>query len=400
MNSAASESTLSGPGGAAGTAPLLSVRNLSVRFDTEDGDSVQAVRDISFDLAPGEILGLVGESGSGKSVSMSTLLRLNPSPPAHITGGSVMFHGTDLLTLPERQMRRIRGREIAMVFQDPTMSFNPVRTIGHQLSEAMRVHDRGVSRASARARALELLELVGVPSPAVRYGQYPHEYSGGMRQRAMIAMALANKPKLLIADEPTTALDVTVQAQILDTLREIQRETGLSIILITHDMGIIAEVADRVLVMYAGRIVETADVNPMFAAPLHPYTRGLLSSLPRSCPRSPGSRRASTRRRPAARFTRAAPCRPAGSCAAPSSRSLSSQATARTRTGPMRSRATSSASWRQPRPPSARVGLRCDGRYPCDEHKSQRGQPRCRRTRCSRVAGCGGGPADRVRPDR
>jgi oligopeptide/dipeptide ABC transporter ATP-binding protein len=272
---------LSAPGGAAGTAPLLSVRDLSVRFDTEHGDSVQAVRDISFDLAPGEILGLVGESGSGKSVSMSTLLRLNPSPPAHVTGGPVMFGGTDLLTLPERHMRRIRGREIAMVFQDPTMSFNPVRTIGHQLSEAMRVHDRGLSRASARARALELLELVGVPSPAVRYSQYPHEYSGGMRQRAMIAMALANKPKLLIADEPTTALDVTVQAQILDTLREIQRETSLSIILITHDMGIIAEVADRVLVMYAGRIVETADVNPMFAAPLHPYTRGLLSSLPR-----------------------------------------------------------------------------------------------------------------------
>jgi oligopeptide/dipeptide ABC transporter ATP-binding protein len=271
---------LSGPGGAAGTAPLLSVRNLSVRFDTEHGDSVQAVRDISFDLAAGEILGLVGESGSGKSVSMSSLLRLNPSPPAHVTGGSVMFLGRDLLTLPERQMRHIRGREIAMVFQDPTMSFNPVRTIGNQLSEAMRVHDRGLSRASARARAIELLELVGVPSPAVRYGQYPHEYSGGMRQRAMIAMALANKPKLLIADEPTTALDVTVQAQILDTLREIQRETSLSIILITHDMGIIAEVADRVLVMYAGRIVETADVNPMFAAPLHPYTRGLLSSLP------------------------------------------------------------------------------------------------------------------------
>jgi oligopeptide/dipeptide ABC transporter ATP-binding protein len=260
--------------------PLLAVRNLSVRFDTEDGESVQAVRDISFDLQPGEIVGLVGESGSGKSVSMSSLLRLNPSPPAHVTGGSVRFLGTDLLTLSERQMRRIRGREISMVFQDPTMSFNPVRTIGQQISEAMRVHDRGLSRANARRRSIELLEMVGVPSPLVRYGQYPHEYSGGMRQRAMIAMALANKPKLLIADEPTTALDVTVQAQILDTLREIQRETRLSIILITHDMGIVAEVADRVLVMYAGRIVESADVNPMFAAPLHPYTRGLLASLP------------------------------------------------------------------------------------------------------------------------
>ncbi len=383
------------------------MRNLSVRFDTEDGDSVQAVRDISFDLAPGEILGLVGESGSGKSVSMSTLLRLNPSPPAHITGGSVMFHGTDLLTLPERQMRRIRGREIAMVFQDPTMSFNPVRTIGHQLSEAMRVHDRGVSRASARSRALELLELVGVPSPAVRYGQYPHEYSGGMRQRAMIAMALANKPKLLIADEPTTALDVTVQAQILDTLREIQRETGLSIILITHDMGIIAEVADRVLVMYAGRIVETADVNPMFAAPLHPYTRGLLSSLPslEAPVEEPAlDPRAAAEPQPAAGRLRVPPAlHPVGRPGAVQhrrSRSLSRQATARTRTGPMRSRVTSSASWRQPRPPSARVGLRCDGRYPCDEHETGRGQPRCRRTRCSRVAGCGRGPADRVRPDR
>jgi oligopeptide/dipeptide ABC transporter ATP-binding protein len=263
-----------------GSLPLLSVQNLSVEFRT-GGEPVQAVRDVSFDLYAGEILGLVGESGSGKSVSMNSLLRLNPSPPANITGGSVQFMGTDLLSLSERQLRRVRGRNIAMIFQDPTTSFNPVQTIGSQIFEAMRVHDRGISRRTARLRAIELLDLVGVPSPKVRYAQYPHEFSGGMRQRAMIAMALANRPKLLIADEPTTALDVTVQAQILETLQEIQRETNLSIILITHDMGIIAEIADRVLVMYAGKIVETAEVEPIFGSPLHPYTRGLLSSLPR-----------------------------------------------------------------------------------------------------------------------
>ena len=268
------------PAPAGGTAPLLSVRNLSVEFAAEDGQ-VQAVRDISFDLQAGEILGLVGESGSGKSVSMSSLLRLNPSPPARITGGSVSFEGTDLLKLSERQMRRFRGREIAMVFQDPAMSLNPVQTVGSQITEAMRVHDRGLSRRDARTRAIELLDLVGVPSPKVRFAQYPHEYSGGMRQRAMIAMALSNRPKLLIADEPTTALDVTVQAQILDLLQDIQREANVSIIMITHDIGIIAEIADRVLVMYAGKIVEAADVQPIFEAPLHPYTRGLFLSLPR-----------------------------------------------------------------------------------------------------------------------
>ena len=265
---------------AGGAAPLLSVRNLSVEFQVEGGQ-VQAVRDISFDLRPGEILGLVGESGSGKSVSMSSLLRLNPSPPARITGGSVLFQGTDLLALSERQLRRFRGREIAMVFQDPAMSLNPVQTVGSQITEAMQVHDRGLSRRDARARAIELLDLVGVPAPTVRYSQYPHEFSGGMRQRAMIAMALSNRPKLLIADEPTTALDVTVQAQILDLLQDIQREEQVSIILITHDIGIIAEVADRVLVMYAGKVVETAGVGPLFETPLHPYTRGLLASLPR-----------------------------------------------------------------------------------------------------------------------
>ncbi|HTV98903.1 MAG TPA: ABC transporter ATP-binding protein [Streptosporangiaceae bacterium] len=272
--------TTSPDSAAGGTVPLLSVRNLSVEFRV-DGGEVQAVRDISFDLNAGEVLGLVGESGSGKSVSMSSLLRLNPSPPARITGGSVLFQGTDLLALSERQLRRFRGREIAMIFQDPAMSLNPVQTIGSQITEAMQVHDRGLSRRDARTRAVELLDLVGVPSPTVRYSQYPHEFSGGMRQRAMIAMALSNRPKLLIADEPTTALDVTVQAQILDLLQDIQREENVSIILITHDIGIIAEVADRVLVMYAGKVVETAGVRPLFETPLHPYTRGLLASLPR-----------------------------------------------------------------------------------------------------------------------
>src|SRR6202042_637672 len=201
-------------------------------------------------------LGLVGESGSGKSVSMSSLLRLNPSPPARITGGSGLFQGTDLLALSERQLRRFRGREVAMGFPDTPTSLNPVQTVGSQITEAMQVHDRGLSRRDARTRAVELLELVGVPSPTVRYAQYPHEFSGGMRQRAMIAMALSNRPKLLIADEPTTALDVTVQAQILALLQDLQKRLGTAIIIITHDLGVVAEIADHICVMYAGRVVE------------------------------------------------------------------------------------------------------------------------------------------------
>jgi len=260
--------------------PLLSVRNLTTTFRTESG-IVQAVRGVSWDIYPGETLGVVGESGSGKSVTMASIMGLVPVPPGKVTGDTVLFRGRDLLTLRNREMRTIRGREITMIFQDPMTSFNPVRTIGHQISEAIRVHDSQVSRKAARARSIELLSLVGVPSPATRYSQFPHEYSGGMRQRAMIAMAIANQPKLIIADEPTTALDVTIQAQILDVLRLIQEETDAATILITHDLGLIAEMSDRVLVMYAGKVVESADVFSLFQNPRHPYTLGLLASLPR-----------------------------------------------------------------------------------------------------------------------
>jgi oligopeptide/dipeptide ABC transporter ATP-binding protein len=260
--------------------PLLSVRKLNTTFKTETG-IVQAVRDVSWDVYPGEVLGVVGESGSGKSVSMASIMGLVPSPSGKVTGESVMFGGRNLLELSNREMRRIRGQEITMIFQDPMTSFNPVRTIGHQVAEAIRVHDRSVSRRAARGRTIDLLKLVGVPSPATRYAQFPHEYSGGMRQRAMIAMAIANQPKLIIADEPTTALDVTIQAQILDVLTVIQEETDAATILITHDLGLIAEMSDRVLVMYAGKVVESAGVFPLFENPHHPYTLGLLASLPR-----------------------------------------------------------------------------------------------------------------------
>ncbi len=259
--------------------PLMSVRNLNTTFTTETG-RIHAVRGVSWDIYRSEVLGVVGESGSGKSVTMSSVMGLVPSPPGDVSGDSIEFDGRDLLTLPAKEMRSIRGREIAMIFQDPMTSFNPVRTIGHQIAEAIRVHDK-VSKKAAKARVIELLELVGVPSPATRYAQYPHEYSGGMRQRAMIAMAIVNRPKLLIADEPTTALDVTIQAQILDVLTSIRHETDAAMVLITHDLGLIAEMADRVLVMYGGKIVETADVGPLFSSPSHPYTVGLLDSLPR-----------------------------------------------------------------------------------------------------------------------
>ncbi|MFP5331391.1 MAG: ABC transporter ATP-binding protein [Acidimicrobiia bacterium] len=260
--------------------PLLSIRNLRTTFRTESG-VVQAVRNVSWDVYPGEFLGVVGESGSGKSVSMASIMGLVPSPSGKVTADGVFYAGSNLLELPEREMRRIRGREITMIFQDPMTSFNPVKTIGHQIAEAIRVHDRKVSRKAARARTIELLSLVGVPSPETRFAQFPHEYSGGMRQRAMIAMAIANQPKLIIADEPTTALDVTIQAQILDVLSLIRDETDAATILITHDLGLIAEMSDRVLVMYAGKVVETADVFSLFEDPKHPYTLGLLASLPR-----------------------------------------------------------------------------------------------------------------------
>lgn len=259
--------------------PLLSVRNLRTQFRTESG-VVQAVRGVSWEIYPGEFLGVVGESGSGKSVSMASIMGLVPSPSGTVEADAIEFQGQDLLGLTERRMRRIRGEQISMIFQDPMTSFNPVKTIGKQISEALLVHDT-VSRRAARSRTIELLSLVGVPNPEARYSQFPHEYSGGMRQRAMIAMAIANKPKLIIADEPTTALDVTIQAQILDVLETIRSETDAATILITHDLGLIAEMSDRVLVMYAGKVVESSSVFELFSNPQHPYTLGLLASLPR-----------------------------------------------------------------------------------------------------------------------
>jgi oligopeptide/dipeptide ABC transporter ATP-binding protein len=255
------------------------LRNLSVEFTSESG-TVRAVTDVSWEIYPGEVLGIVGESGSGKSVSVSTVLGLLASPPARVTGGPITFMGNDLLALSSRDLRRVRGNEIAMIFQNPMTAFNPVLTIGSQVAEAIRVHDRSVSRRAARRRSIDLLGMVGVPAPAMRFQQFPFEYSGGMLQRAMIAMAIANQPRLIIADEPTTALDVTIQAQIMELLRVIQEETQAATILITHDLGLIAEAADRVLVMYAGRVVEQAGVVELFQGPKHPYTIGLLGSLP------------------------------------------------------------------------------------------------------------------------
>ncbi|MCS7006425.1 MAG: ABC transporter ATP-binding protein [Thermoleophilia bacterium] len=260
--------------------PVLSLRDLTVEFDTEDG-VVKAVTDVSYDVYPGEVLGIVGESGSGKSVSMLTVLGLIPQPPGRVVRGTAIFEGEDLLQLPASRLREIRGGRMAMIFQDPMTSLNPVFTIGDQISEALLVHNPGMKEEEARARTIELLELVGVPFAERRVDQYPHEFSGGMRQRAMIAMAIANEPTVLIADEPTTALDVTIQAQIVEVLKAAQRETNAAIILITHDLGLIAELADRVVVMYAGRVVELGDVYTIFSSPRHPYTLGLMSSLAR-----------------------------------------------------------------------------------------------------------------------
>ena len=262
------------------TDPLLSIRDLVVEFATEDG-VVHAVDGISYDVWPGEIVGIVGESGSGKSVSVMSVLGLIPQPPGRIVRGEATFKGHDLLRVSPTELRHVRGNEIAMVFQDPMTSLNPVLTIGFQLAEAVQVHHPDVGDEAATKRAAELLALVGVPNPGQRVDQYPHEFSGGMRQRAMIAMAIANQPSLLIADEPTTALDVTIQAQIVEVLKAAQRETQAATILITHDLGLIAELADRVVVMYAGRIVEVGEVHEIFHAPRHPYTVGLMDSLPR-----------------------------------------------------------------------------------------------------------------------
>jgi oligopeptide/dipeptide ABC transporter ATP-binding protein len=260
--------------------PLLSIRDLVVEFSTEDG-IVQAVDGISYELYPGETLGIVGESGSGKSVSTMSILGLIPQPPGRIVRGEAMFKGTDLLKLSKKQLRRVRGNDVALVFQDPMTSLNPVLKVGHQIGEAIRTHNPNLKEEGIKERVVQLLTMVGVPNPERRYDQYPHEFSGGMRQRAMIAMAISNSPSLLIADEPTTALDVTIQAQILEVLKKAQDETHAATILITHDLGLIAELADRVVVMYAGKVVELGDVNTIFASPRHPYTVGLMDSLPK-----------------------------------------------------------------------------------------------------------------------
>ncbi len=258
---------------------LLEVQNLRIYFDTRDGP-VNAVDGVSFTIEPGETLGLVGESGCGKSVTAMSIMRLVPHPPARTVSGSILFQGRDLLKLDEAEMRRIRGKQIAMIFQDPMTSLNPVLPIGWQIMEALQLH-LGMTKKQARERAVELLQLVGVPAAAQRIHDYPHQLSGGMRQRVMIAMALSCNPQLLIADEPTTALDVTIQAQILELIAQLRREFKTAVILITHDMGVDAGIVDRLVVMYAGRPVETANVETLFSNPRHPYTIGLLSSIPR-----------------------------------------------------------------------------------------------------------------------
>jgi peptide/nickel transport system ATP-binding protein len=258
---------------------LLEVENLKTHFFTRDG-VVRAVDGVSFSIGAGETLAVVGESGCGKSVTSLSILRLVPSPPGRIVSGRLNFQGEDLLGKSESEMRALRGNEISMIFQEPMTSLNPVLTVGRQIAEALELH-QGLDRAGALERAGEMLRLVHVAEPERRLQQYPHELSGGMRQRVMIAMALSCNPKLLIADEPTTALDVTIQAQILDLMRELKTRTGAAILLITHDLGVVAEMAERVVVMYAGRKVEEAPVERLFAQPRHPYTRGLLGSIPR-----------------------------------------------------------------------------------------------------------------------
>ena len=259
--------------------PLLSVRGLTTRFRTERG-TVTAVDDVSFDVAAGETVAIVGESGSGKSVTALSILRLIPDPPGRIVSGQILFDGSDLLGLDDRGIRAIRGNRIAMIFQEPMSSLNPAITVGRQIGEPVNLH-RGTPWEGALARARELLGLVRIPDAAARVNAYPHQFSGGMRQRAKIAMALACEPQLIIADEPTTALDVTVQAQILDLLQDLAKKANSALILITHDLGVVARYANRVIVMYGGRVVETAPAAELYARPAHPYTRGLMASIPR-----------------------------------------------------------------------------------------------------------------------
>lgn len=259
--------------------PLLDIRNLKTCFYTEDG-IVPAIEDVSFSLNRGETVGIVGESGSGKSVTALSVMRLIPNPPGRIEAGEVVFEGENLLAKPIGEMRQIRGNEIAMIFQEPMTSLNPVLTVGDQIMESIILHQR-LGKQDAKDKAVHMLKLVGIPSPERRVNDYPHQMSGGMRQRVMIAMALSCNPKLLIADEPTTALDVTVQAQILELMMALKDELGTSVMLITHDLGVIAETADKVVVMYAGKVVEEAGVKELFREPAHPYTVGLLGSIPK-----------------------------------------------------------------------------------------------------------------------
>jgi oligopeptide transport system ATP-binding protein len=264
---------------ATGAAPVLEVKGLKTVFRTRGGE-IHAVNDVSFHLDRGELLGVVGESGSGKSVTMMSLIKLLPIPPAEIRSGEVLLGGRDLLKMSDEDLRQVRGAKVGFVFQDPMTSLNPVFTIGHQVMEPLREH-MGLTKPQAEARAIELLELVGIPDAKKRLKAYPHQFSGGMRQRVMIAIALACDPDVLIADEPTTALDVTIQAQILELVKGLRQKLGMSIIWITHDLGVIAGIADRVLVMYGGQVVEQAPVGELFANPQHPYTRALLKTIPK-----------------------------------------------------------------------------------------------------------------------
>ena len=258
---------------------IIRIKNLHVQFSTYGGQ-VQAVRGVSFDLHKGETLAIVGESGCGKSVTSQSIMRLIPTPPGRITSGSILFKGQDLTKLSEKKMRDIRGADISMIFQDPMTALNPTLRVGEQIAENIMQHEN-ISKEKAKEKAFEMLELVGIPNPKERLKQYPHEFSGGMRQRIVIAMALVCNPEVLIADEPTTALDVTIQAQILELFKDIQQKTDVSIVLITHDLGVVAQVADRVAVMYAGKIVEIGTRRDIFYTPQHPYTKGLLRSVPR-----------------------------------------------------------------------------------------------------------------------
>ncbi|TNE98993.1 MAG: ABC transporter ATP-binding protein [Deltaproteobacteria bacterium] len=258
---------------------VLEVKNLKVEFNTDRGVAT-AVNGVNFDVYKGKTIGIVGESGSGKSVSALSIMRLIPNPPGRISGGEILFNGENLLNIPMEDMRRIRGNKIAMIFQEPMTSLNPVFTVGNQIEEVLELHQSHLSPKDRREKAVDMLRLVGIPSPEKRVTEYPHQMSGGMRQRVMIAMALSCEPDILIADEPTTALDVTIQAQILELMNKLQKELGMGIIMITHDLGVVAETCDDVAVMYCGQIVEHADVKTLFNHPQHPYTKGLIESIP------------------------------------------------------------------------------------------------------------------------